>query len=128
MDNKEKHSILIVDDEKSSINVLTHILRLDYTLYTAKDGKTGLEIANEYMPKLILLDIVMPDMDGYEMLAKLKASEKTKNIPVIFITGLDIGKGIKNGSLPEAADYIYKPFQAANVKEKVDKQMKIITA
>ena len=124
----EKHSLLIIDDEKSSLNVLTHILRLDYTIYTAKDGKTGIEIANEYTPKLILLDIIMPDMDGYEVLALLKASEKTKNIPVIFITGLANGQDEKTGSMPEVADYIYKPFQAANVKEKVDTQIQIMTA
>ena len=124
----EKHSILIIDDEKSSLNVLTHILRQDYGIYTAKDGKTGLEIADEYMPALILLDIVMPDMDGYEVLAHLKASEKTKNIPVIFITGLDAGQNGTTGRAPEAAEYIYKPFHAADVKEKVDAQINIMTA
>ena len=122
METAKKHSILIVDDENSSINILAHILRLDYTIYTAKDGITGLEIANEYLPDLILLDIIMPVMDGKEVLAKLKATEKTKNIPVIFVTGLETGENMLKKPDLEIEDYIRKPFNASDVREKVERQ------
>ena len=124
MESTVKPSILIVDDEKSSINVLAHILRNDYTIFTAKDGKTGLEIAHEFGPDLILLDIIMPGMDGYQVLSELKSSTETKNIPVIFVTGLDNTANAMKAPALEAADCIYKPFSAANVKEKVDKQIR----
>ena len=126
MENTFKHSILIVDDEKFSINILVHILNQNYTIYTARDGKTGLEIANEYKPDVILLDIVMPEMDGYKVLSALKSSEKTKHIPVIFVTGLEGGVNKTNILASEIADCIYKPFKASDVKEKVGKQIQII--
>ena len=126
MENAVKPNILIVDDEKFSINILSHILHQDYTIYSARDGKTGLEIANEYMPDVILLDIVMPEMDGFEVLSALKSSEKTKHIPVIFVTGLESGVNTNNGLASETADCIYKPFKASDVKEKVGKQIQII--
>jgi len=123
---KQRYSILIIDDEKFSINVLAHILRQDYIIYTAKDGKTGIEIANEFNPDIILLDIIMPEMDGYEVLSALKSSEKTKHIPVIFVTGLDSGGNNKNDLTSGMADCIYKPFKASDVREKVDKQIKMV--
>ena len=122
---KQRYSILIVDDEKFSVNVLAHILRHGYTIYTAKDGKTGLEMANEYMPDIILLDIIMPEMDGYEVLSVLKSSEKTKHIPVIFVTGLDSGESTKNDPVLGMADCIYKPFKASDVRAKVEKHIKM---
>ena len=116
-----KYSILIIDDEDTSINVLAHILRKDYTIYTAKDGKTGYEIAQEFMPDLILLDIIMPEADGHAVLSDLKASDKTRYIPVIFVTGLDT-----DADAVDADDFIRKPFSAAAVKAKVEKQIRRI--
>jgi response regulator RpfG family c-di-GMP phosphodiesterase len=120
MEHTAKYSVLIVDDEKSNLNVLNHILRRDYTVYMAKDGKTGIEIANEYMPDLILLDIVMSGIDGYDVISILKASEKTKNIPVIFISGLVNSEDVEKGMSLGAVDYIFKPFSADNIREKVN--------
>ena len=121
-----KNSLLIVDDEKSNIMVLTRILSPEYTVYAAKNGVDAIEVANEYLPDVILLDIIMPETDGYEVLATLKASEKTREIPVIFITGLsnpaDEAKGLALG----ASDYISKPFSQAIVKLRVGNQIKII--
>ena len=88
MDGQKKNTLLVVDDEKANLKVLAHILISEYIIYTATNGADAIEKANEYMPDLILLDIHMPDMDGYEVLAALKSSDKTRNIPVIFITGL----------------------------------------
>ena len=119
-------SILIVDDEQSNIIALSHILANDYTLYAVKDGQDALELAQEFLPDLILLDIVMPEMDGYEVLARFKANEKTRLIPVVFITGLsDVGDEEKGLALG-AEDYISKPFSSAIVKLRVQNQIRLV--
>ena len=80
-----KNSVLIVDDESSNILALTHILRSEYTVYAAKSGKAGIQAAEKIIPDVILLDIIMPEMDGFDVLTQLKASAKTKNIPVFLL-------------------------------------------
>jgi Signal transduction histidine kinase len=123
---EEKNNILIVDDEQSNIIALTHILSSEYTLYAVKDGQDALELAQDFLPDLILLDIVMPDMDGYEVMARLKGNEKTRLIPVIFITGLsDVGDEEKGLALG-AEDYISKPFSEAIVKLRVQNQIRLV--
>jgi len=120
---EKKNCVLIVDDDPSNLMELFYILRSDYNLITAIDGKSALEKANELVPDLILLDVFMSDIDGFEVLAKLKESDKTKAIPVILISGLkDDGKGLAVG----AADYIRKPYSADLVKLKVSQQIKAI--
>ena len=124
--SKDKNSILIVDDEKSNIIALSMILSPDYTVYAAKNGRDAIEIAQEYLPDVILLDILMPEMDGYDIIAKLKEIEETESIPVIFVTGLtNVGSEEKGLDLG-AADYIIKPFSPAIVKLRVRNQMKIV--
>jgi len=123
-----KNSVLIVDDDKSNLMELAHILRSDYKIRVAKCGATALDNIREYLPDLILLDVIMPDMNGIEMLAELKKSEATKSIPVIFLTGKeecdDEIKGLSEG----AVDFIRKPFVAAIVRLRVEKQMGIINS
>jgi len=126
MDEVKKNSILIVDDEKSNLMVLTHVLSHDYTIYTAKDGQDAVNKAVKLLPDLILLDIVMPEMNGYEVLATLKNSEKTREIPVIFITGLDSSEDEEKGLVLNAADYISKPFRPAIVKLRIRNQIQIV--
>ena len=121
-----KNSILIADDQKVNLLVLNGILNEEYTLYMARDGIEAVEKAKAYLPDLILLDILMPGMDGYEVLSELKKFESTKNIPVIFISGLgsdeDETKGLRLG----AEDYIAKPFNKMIVRLRVKNQLKII--
>ena len=124
METNLNYSILIVDDEKTNLNVLNHTLHREYVVYMARDGKTAIEIASDYLPDLILLDIIMPDMDGYEVISVLKSSEITKDIPVIFITGLDSSEDLEKGMALGAADYISKPFSATILKDKVSKHIK----
>ncbi|MCL2663879.1 MAG: hybrid sensor histidine kinase/response regulator [Oscillospiraceae bacterium] len=126
MESASKSSILIIDDEKTNILYLNRILSTDYEIYTAKDGEKGLKLVNEYVPDLILLDIVMPGMDGYEVLATLKTSEKTKAIPVIFITGLTGDEHESKGLALGADDYISKPFNDEIVRLRVRNQIKMI--
>ncbi len=126
MDDGHKFSILIVDDEKSNINVLNHILKADYTLYIAKSGQAALKRAAEDKPDLILLDIIMPDMSGFEVLRQLKSSDFTREVPVIFITGLTSVEDEEKGFILGAVDYITKPFNNAIVKARVKTHIQIV--
>jgi CheY-like chemotaxis protein len=126
MDNRKKNSVLVVDDEDSNIMVLTHILEKEYSVFAVKDGQDAIEIAEEFLPDIILLDVIMPEMDGYEVITILKSSEKTQNIPVIFITGLNNPGDEEKGLTLGAADYISKPFSPAIVKLRVQNHMQII--
>ena len=126
MNDINKNSLLIVDDEKSNLKVLTHILSPEYTVYTAKNGADAIEKAKEFLPDVILLDIIMPEMDGYDVLRTLKKIDETKEIPVIFITGLNSAEDEEKGLAFEAVDYICKPFSAAIVKLRVRNQVQIV--
>jgi len=126
MDGQIKNSILIIDDEKLNLTFLNGILNADYSIYIARGGQEALKKARELLPDLILLDIVMPDMDGYKVLAELKSSESTKDIPVIFITGLNRSADEEKGLALNAADYITKPFSSTIVKLRVGNQIRLI--
>jgi diguanylate cyclase (GGDEF)-like protein len=126
MENEKKNTLLIVDDENANLKILSHILGRDYTIYTATNGVNAIEKAKEYMPDLILMDIMMPEMDGYHTLAEMKKCEEIKKIPVIFITGLDSDEDEEKGLSLEAADYITKPFSATIVKLRVRNQIQIV--
>jgi diguanylate cyclase (GGDEF)-like protein len=122
----KKHGILIVDDENSNITALTHILSPDYTIYAAKSGRAAIQAAQKFMPDAILLDILMPEMDGYAVIVELKKSASTKDIPVIFITGLDSLEAEERGLALGASDYILKPFHTPIVRLRVKNQIKMI--
>ena len=124
--NKRKNSILIVDDERSNISVLKNILSPEYTIYASSDGQDAIETAEEFLPDVILLDVIMPKMDGYEIITALKSSKKTKNIPVIFVTGLDNTESEEKGLALGAVDYILKPFHSPIVKLRVHNQIKLV--
>jgi len=126
MGETKKNSVLVVDDENSNIMALTHILSSDYIIYAAKSGQKAIEAAERYLPDVILLDIVMPEMDGFAVIAVYKNSEKLMNIPVIFITGLSDPDDEEKGLSLGAVDYIGKPFSPAIVKLRVQNQIKII--
>ena len=123
---ESKNSVLIVDDEKANLLYLNHILSDDYAVCTARDAENALKLADEYHPDLILLDIIMPGMDGYETLSALKTSDTTRDIPVIFITGLSSNEDEMKGLNLGAEDYITKPFSDAIVKIRVRNQIKIV--
>ncbi|MCL2722088.1 MAG: response regulator [Treponema sp.] len=120
------NSILIVDDDSSNLLELNSILMTDYIVYAVSDGTSALEKANESQIDLILLDVIMPDMSGFEVLAELKKSDNTKHIPVIFITSLSEERNESEGLALGAVDYIRKPFTPEVVKLRVSQQIKII--
>ena len=126
MEEQKKNSILIVDDEKFNIMALAHILSPDHVIYISKDGQDAIDIAHENKPDVILLDILMPGMDGYEVLRELKRSEVTRDIPVIFISGLNGAEDEQKGLSLGAADYICKPFHPAIVELRVMNQIRLI--
>jgi PAS domain S-box-containing protein len=121
-----KNSVLIVDDEEINLDILSDFLSPEYTVYTAKGGVSALELADRYIPDLILLDILMPDMNGFEVITALKSFEKTRNIPVIVITSLNSEKDEEKGLKLGAADFISKPFNNTVVQSRVENHMKII--
>ena len=117
---EEKNTVLVVDDTPENIDVLYGVLNKDYKVKAAPNGLKALKIAQgEKPPDLILLDIMMPEMDGYEVCERLKEDERTRDIPVIFVTAKteteDENKGFEVG----AVDYIIKPISPPIVKARV---------
>jgi len=117
--------VLIVDDEKMNILALAHFLKPHYEIFIASDGASALAEAEKQLPDIILLDILMPDMSGFDVLVKLKDSYATMNIPVIFLTGLDSAEDEEKGLLLGAVDYITKPFNKSIVKARISTQLKL---
>jgi len=126
MDRKQGPFILIVDDSNANLQILGSILRKkDYRVGIAKNGPQALRFANKKPPDLILLDIMMPEMDGFEVCRDLKKEEKTKDIPVIFISALtDTAEKIK-GFRSGGVDYITKPFHQEEIFARVDVHLKL---
>jgi PAS domain S-box-containing protein len=121
-----KENILIVDDTPDNLNLLSEILtERGYKVRPAPSGKLALRFIQSTLPDLILLDIKMPEMDGYEVCKQLKASKRTQDIPVIFISALnEVFDKVKAFSLG-AADYITKPFEPQEVLARVENQLRI---
>ena len=124
--NNKAYKILIVDDVPHNIQVLANILKeAGYQLGFAKNGKTALTHMESAKFDLILLDIMMPGIDGYEVCAQLKKDRRTKNIPVIFITALHGTENKTKGFELGAVDYITKPFDAHEVLARVKTHLTI---
>ncbi|MFC1857029.1 two-component system response regulator [Thermodesulfobacteriota bacterium] len=120
IDSTGKQKVLIVDDTPENIQILMETLKGEYAIVAAINGQKALQMAVvDPIPDLILLDIMMPGLDGYQVCEKLKADDKTKNIPVIFVTAMteegDEQKGLDLG----AVDYITKPIRPGLVKSRV---------
>jgi len=107
---KNKSKILIVDDTPENLDILQGLLQEDYELFAAPKAKIALNIAQKQMPDLILLDIMMPEMDGYEVCQRLKSIDKTKDIPIIFITAKTDAEDEVKGFDVGGVDYITKPI------------------
>lgn len=118
-----KLKILVVDDTKSNIEVLEGILSPVYDVYVALDGKKALDLVKKINPDIILLDIMMPEMDGYETLAKLNELHLVDNIPVIFLTAKIGPQSEEQGLNLGAVDYITKPFSPSLVRLRIKNQL-----
>jgi adenylate cyclase len=118
--DRQKQCILAVDDAPENIQVLNHLLGDEYQIKVATRGSKALEIAcRRPQPDLILLDVMMPEMDGYEVCRQLKANPETADIPVIFVTGKSDPANELEGFSLGALDYITKPFHPAVIKARV---------
>lgn len=122
--NRER--ILIIDDTPANIDLLTDALEpRGHEILAAPGGESGLKLALKARPDLILLDVVMPGRDGFEICRELKADESTRDIPVIFITAKSETANILNGFRVGGVDYILKPFQSLEVVSRVETHLKI---
>lgn len=112
-------TLLVVDDEKQNRALLAELLQDEHRVLLAKNGLQALERAREHLPDLILLDILMPEMDGFEVIRALKRDDALRNIPVIFISALDAAGDEEAGLELGAVDYISKPFHPSIVRARI---------
>lgn len=123
-DNRPR--LLVVDDEPNNLQVLRYVLQADYRLFFASSGERALTIAREQLPDLVLLDVMMPQMDGHAVCAALKADPATAQIPVIFITALTDSDDEAYGLSLGAVDYITKPISAPVVCARVRTHLSLV--
>lgn len=127
MHENKNPRILIVDDEIMNLKVLADLLKYEYTPVLAGSGEQALKHAfSDFPPDLILLDVMMPHMGGYEVIKALKHNDKTNNIPVIFVTALNSIEDEEHGFMLGAVDYITKPFSSPIVKMRVRNHLRIV--
>jgi len=112
--------VLLVDDTETFLYILNHILKDEYETYIAKNGHDALEAAASVKPDLILLDVIMPGLSGYDVLKRLKENPDLKHIPVIMISGNIADESVVTGLSLGAADYVKKPFVKNVVKGRID--------
>ena len=124
--NKTSNSVLIVDDEPINLRALMEILSKEYTVYAEINGANCIKSAQDIQPDLILLDVVMPSMGGFDVIKCLKQNVKTKHIPIIFVTGKNSPEDEAYGFTLGAVDYINKPYNELVVTMRVRHQIEII--
>jgi putative two-component system response regulator len=117
--------ILIIDDEPLNIDLLSGVLKSDYTIFATTNGNDGLALAHSAQPDLIILDIRMPDVDGYEVCHQLKSSPDTKEIPIVFCTTKDSDSDEAIGLQMGVVDYIHKPFNPSLVAMRVKNHIEL---
>jgi len=118
--------ILIVDDGKMNRTILSKVFAADYTVMMAENGTEALELVDKSPPDVILLDVVMPGMDGYVVLKTLKSKAQTQEIPILFVTSLDSPEEEEKGLVLGAADYVTKPIHPAIVRARVRNQLEVV--
>lgn len=121
--DKPRAKILVIDDTKTNIDVLDGILSMDYDIYVALNGEKGIMLTDKIHPDLILLDVMMPEMDGYETLRQLHERNILRDTPVIFLTAKADAKSEQTGLDLGAVDYITKPFNPSLVKLRIKNQL-----
>jgi diguanylate cyclase (GGDEF)-like protein len=115
--------ILIVDDNMLSLKTLEDILKDEYHVISSRNGRDAVKIAKEHSPAIILLDVVMPVVDGFQVLAALKKIPETRSIPIIFLTSLNDPDHEEIGLMLGAVDYVHKPFSPGVIKARVKNQI-----
>jgi len=118
-----KKRILLVDDSATALLMEKTMLGTTYDLLTAKDGAEALKVAVKELPDLILLDVVMPKMDGFEVCRVLRGIEATRGIPIIMVTTRGEGKNVEAGFASGASDYVTKPINSAELLAKIQRHL-----
>lgn len=126
MEDDFKYRILVVEDSLLNQHVIQNILQDKYILAKALTAKEALEMVPKFHPHLILLDIILPDSGGFQVLEALKNMEESRNIPVIIITGMDDEESEERGLMLGAVDYIKKPFKHGIVRARINTQIHFI--
>jgi putative two-component system response regulator len=121
----KRPTVLVVDDEPFNLSLMDGLLNKDYTVQKASNGPEALKLAVAEPPDLILVDVMMPGMDGFEVCRKLKDNATTMHVPVIFITAKNEIKDEELGFAVGAADFIHKPISAPIVAARVRTHLKI---
>lgn len=115
----DRPRLLIVDDTPQNLRLLSGLLRGNYRISVAVSGREALELAAARPPDLILLDVSMPGMDGFEVCRRLKAAPATREVPVIFVSGLTVEEGRSRGIEAGGADFIVKPIDPETLQAKI---------
>jgi diguanylate cyclase (GGDEF)-like protein len=125
LEANNRSTVLVVDDMVANIEILNGILNPDFEVLFATNGPDCLELARAQSPDIILLDVVMPEMDGYQVCALLKSEEKTQDIPVIFVTGMDQESDESKGLNIGGVDYITKPVRPSIVRARIRNHLEL---
>ena len=128
MDRPDRPTVLVVDDVEAEVNMLVETLADDYEVSVAMDGESALEYLKETLPDLILLDIIMPDMDGYEVMERIKADKRASDVPLIFCTALTDSMDETRGLELGAVDYIAKPYVPSVILARVRTHLELAGA
>lgn len=114
--------VLVIEDEEILRESILNILKTKgFNAIGASDGRSGLQLAKEFLPDLILCDVRMPELDGYEVLRALRQDSSTATIPFLFLTGSNIQNVVREGQLLGANGYLTKPFTTAQLLEAIDR-------
>ena len=120
-----REKIVVVEDDKEILRDITVLLQEEnYVVHTAKNGKEGIELITKVCPDLVLCDILMPDIDGYEVLSEIQKNKKTRTIPFIFVTAKVERQDVRKGMQLGADDYIFKPFSADDLLTAVSMRLR----
>ena len=125
MNDDQRKTILVIDDTPSNLSLINHLLRDQYRVKLANSGARGLELAFDCRPDLVLLDIMMPEMDGYEVIRQLKANPLTAHLPVIFLTAKVEAADEEQGFQLGAVDFIHKPFSPSIMLARIGAHLQV---
>lgn len=125
MNDDQRKTILVIDDTPSNLSLINHLLRDQYRVKLANSGARGLELAFDRPPDLVLLDIMMPEMDGYEVIQQLKANPLTTHMPVIFLTAKIEAADEELGFQLGAVDFIHKPFSPSIMLARIGAHLQV---
>jgi len=120
-----KPILLLADDEAINLDILIGGLGDDFVLRVVTDGPAVLESVRKALPDLILLDVMMPGMDGFEVCRRLKEDPASRDVPVIFLTALNDAASTRKGFSAGGADFVAKPFQLREVRARIDAQLEL---